>query len=183
MMGSLFMIFALILVLGGGGYAIWMVLSEGPTDAAEETQSDADTSKAGLNPIEKAKAAIAKIPFLQTEEVVNEGTTSEAASPPAGITLPTEPAPKPDTTVAPTVNLASNTGEIDNSLTSSVTDFLADLHIGGVRSGSNARIMLNGESYGIGDVVDSQTELHFIGTQAGKLLFRDKNGIVYAKTF
>lgn len=179
-LSSLFIILALVLVLGGGGYAIWLVLSESPTnDTQSEVSSEGVATSPKLNPIEKAKAAISKVPFLKTEEVVNEGAEPETApAPKQSDSQTTSPEPAVETPTGST-----SVEALDSNLKQAVSAFLSSAHIGGVRSGANARVMLNGESYQTGEEVDSHTGLTFVGTQGGKVLFRDKNGIVYAKSF
>ena len=56
-------------------------------------------------------------------------------------------------------------------------------HIGGIRTGNHARIMLNGTRYEIGEEVAPQSGLRFVGAQNNTLRFRDENGIVYTKSF
>jgi len=187
---SLLMIAALILVLGGGGYAIWMVLTEGPagmsyaTPAAESqsaTQAQADSTDKPLNPIEKAKAALAKIPFLQTEEVINAGASSVDTEKTEAIQTDLAPVQN-NAAVDAAVSTTAATTSGENGKQTAAT-FLANAHIDGVRSGSNPRVMLNGDNFIIGDIIDSTTGLKFIGIQDQKLLFRDRNGIVYGKSF
>ena len=43
--------------------------------------------------------------------------------------------------------------------------------------------MLDGENYNINDTVDAATGLVFIGTRDQRLLFKDRNGIIYVKSF
>ena len=188
MLSSLLMIFALIVILGGGGYVIWNVLSAPPSDGTSQTSESAPASneneKKSSNPIDKTKAAIAKVPVSKAEEVVSEGDAApapKAASSESQISDNASDETKETEGLAETA--ATSPTPSAGDLKDAVSYFLSNAHIGGMRSGENPRIMLNGESYAVGDRVDLKTDLRFVGMQNGKLLFRDKNGIVYAKSF
>ena len=43
--------------------------------------------------------------------------------------------------------------------------------------------MINAESYTIGEIVDEETGLSFEGIKDGKILFKDRNGFFYLKSF
>ncbi|MFP4674131.1 MAG: hypothetical protein ACLFO5_06025, partial [Opitutales bacterium] len=66
---------------------------------------------------------------------------------------------------------------------SEATELLKYADVGAVRSGENARVMLNGEYYRVGDLVDKDTGLVFKGIKGEKLLFQDRNEIYYLKSF
>jgi hypothetical protein len=64
-----------------------------------------------------------------------------------------------------------------------VSEFLKNAHIGGVRTGDRPKLLLNGQSYDQGDLIDPGTGLRFIGLRDKKLAFQDAQGIVYIKSF
>ena len=84
------------------------------------------------------------------------------------------PLPEPET--APT-NQASVPSE------NGAASFLTSAHIGGVRAGDRPKLIMNGESYVPGDLVDDRFGLRFVGIRDEKLAFKDENGIVYLKSF
>ena len=84
---------------------------------------------------------------------------------------------------APTTTKAAVDAAASQALKQAVSIYLQSVHIGGVRTGPRARIMLNGENYDINDIVETTIGLKFIGTRNQKLLFQDPNGVTYAKSF
>lgn len=184
-LGSIFMILLLLLLLGGAGAGIWYLLQAKDNTPIEETPElvihqgsppPAPIEEApSEGPIAKAKNILAKLPFnSEPEAAAPQATTPEA---PAPAEASAESAPVVLQTSAPkTITGSGNIRE-------QVTTFLTSVHIGGVRSGANARVMLNGEYYNIGDIVEQSTGLVFKGTNEQKLEFMDRNGIRYRKSF
>lgn len=78
---------------------------------------------------------------------------------------------------------AQNPATLDESLRPEVLKFLANNTFDAVRNGKNARILLYGEAYEIGDTVEPTTDLVFIGARNQELLFQDRNNIIYVKRF
>jgi len=59
---------------------------------------------------------------------------------------------------------------------------LNSIHIGGVRTGAKAKIIISGTTYVVGGF-ESETDLCFDGIRNRKLALKDKNGVVYLKSF
>ncbi|MEM7790783.1 MAG: hypothetical protein AAF546_05225 [Verrucomicrobiota bacterium] len=164
-LAGILVIVVLLLIFGGGGYGIWYVLKgmdSGQSELAEETEAGS-TSSYGIT-LDRAKETIGAASTGAIDEVMEviPGEESEAF----GTELVVEEAPK--------------TSPKEQK---EITDFLENAVYGGVRSGSNARVMINGESYRAGDEIFEIVGLVFVGTKDGQLVFRDKNGIVYTKRF
>ena len=173
-----------LLIVAGSGYGIWHVLlrSDAP---AESTTESAETSTALSNPIERAKKAIDAIP---TDEIP---TILEIEPEPATLPTAKETAKKAKETEAQVAALAQTTREeaattATNALKAyqkEVTKYIQSLYIGAIRTGPRAKAMLNDQSYEIGDTVDPNTDLVFIGTRNNRLVFKDRNGKKYVKSF
>ena len=73
--------------------------------------------------------------------------------------------------------------QANTAVTDAASQFLRNVHIGALRTGNQAKVMLNGVYYAINDVVDAETELRFLGTRAQQLVFKDRNGTIYVKSF
>lgn len=178
---SVLVLLILLLVLAGAGYGLWKVLQTPEDPAAETTEVTAEAPTEDSNtkkgPIQKAKDAIAKVPVADVEDITgssapdlaNEKTIEEA--PPAETAEATP-------VVAETVPIGS--AESSKQL---VSQYLSGIHIGGVRKGERPMILIQGESFHVGDVVHSETGLKFDGLRDGRLAFRDSHGIVYLKSF
>ncbi len=186
---SILMFFVLFLILAAAGGGIWWVLrapadSETPNTAtvtSDTTVSAPVATPDQATPIARAKAAIASVPVAEVPDFSVVPVT------------PAQPAPlaQPQPQVAPPQAAhqkierpaPQRPARASSELQQTVTAFLADIHIGGVRSGTNPRVMINGESYNPGDLIDETTGLTFAGIKDGRLLFKDRNGIYYAKSF
>ena len=169
---SIALITVLILIFGGGGYTIWeMFLQSGGESQPSEPVEVAPATEP-KNPIERTQATIDQVPITNMETITGE--SSVPVAPPVDITEVTAAEPTAEAT-APTIQ----TGD----LRTSVSSFLSSANIGMVRSGAKARVMLNNENYRIGDVVDPTTDLIFLGTKDGKLVFKDRNEVTYVKSF
>ena len=143
---------------------IWYLFQSDPSKPTEDAvQELTPEAAAPTNPIERAKATIDSVPDRTLDAVIDAPEVPTAAE-----TAASAQAPK----VAQTEQLKE-----------AISEYLQNLHIGGVRTGERARIMLNGQNYDINDIVDATTGLKFIGTRNQKLLFKDPNGITYVKSF
>ena len=164
-LSSILIVVAMLFILAAAAGGIWFLLrSDGPEqlESAEITAPAAAPS----NPIEPAKASIATVPDRNLDK-----------------TLGTESAPEPITQLVAEPIVAELSPAIPTSLKESVSKYLQNIHIGGIRTGERARIMLDGANYNINDTVDAATGLVFIGTRDQRLLFKDRNGIIYVKSF
>jgi flagellar basal body-associated protein FliL len=177
-LASILVIVALLLILGAAGGGIWYILQGDVSSLTEESAStdtdpvkttpaepapvEAAPVKTGfVNSIQRTKETIAEVPAAQVNDILKSEVNTKSK---AEVTHHPEPA------------YSENHKE-------AVSDFLSNVHIGGVRTGVNARIMLNGQNYELNDTVYGATGLTFIGTQDQKLLFRDRNGVIYVKSF
>lgn len=188
MLTSIIVIILLLAILGGSGYGLYYVLRN-PSDntdvsATTEKKAQPEVTKkesGGLlsGPIAKAKETIASIP--NSEDALEE---KEASAPvvqaPEKTKPPVPAAPTETTSVAPP---KAESPAVKAPQTSAVSEFLQNAHIGGVRTGDRPKLILNGQSYNQGDLVDPDTGLRFAGMRDEKLAFRDARGIVYLKSF
>lgn len=177
-----------ILAAAAGGIIWWILGMSSGESQPEEPVANHETSAAQeapeptpsiTNAVQRAKAVIATVPTSEIPEVTSATDTFEIApeaapkiAQPIQKSLPpaqTQTSPK---TVAPT-----------NARQQAVTDYLAGIHIDGVRSSSNPKVMIDGQSYLIGDEINEETGLSFSGIQDGRLLFKDRSGIYYLKSF
>lgn len=148
---------ALFLIVATAATGIWYLL-----DSATTTANNNGTTEVSTNsPVQLVQQTIENVQGDKFEMGLNQTTTHDASI----------------------QKLAADTNRRVINLRGAVTDYLQNADISGVRTGSNARIMLNGESYNINDVVDQGTGLKFIGTRNQQLRFKDRNEIVYLKSF
>jgi len=199
-LASVLLIFAMLAVLAGAGYGIWFVFAgndtpgEAPANAAR-TQNDSPPKEssqpdAGRGPIAKAKEVVADISTGDLDAIAGSGDDDPAP----GSSVKTADVEPP----AATVSDPSAGGDLDpanggtavpastgpsTALREKVSGFLSEAEIGAVRAGEEARVMLNGTSYRIGDLVDAETGLIFVGTREQRLVFRDRNEVYYVKSF
>lgn len=181
---GLLIIIALLMILGAAAAGIFWVLKapSGETDNAPTTTEEATTTAAQpANPIERAREAIDKVPVATVPEI----KSTPVSTPPPAITPPpvtTEPPAITQPPIIPQEIPAQPTAPV-SGLQQAVTQFLADAHIGGVRTGSSPRVTIGGETYNAGEVIDDDLNLTFEGIQDGRLLFKDGNGVHYLKSF
>lgn len=168
---SIALIIVLMLILGGGGYAVWEMFMQAEATPETSQQTATETPEQPKNPIEHAKANIDKVPVADIDAITGESAEPVAPDAPENAITESKVSTPPEPT--------AQTGD----LRTSVSGFLSSTQIGMVRTGANARVMLNSESFRIGDVVDSNTGLIFLGTQEGKLVFKDRNEVTYHKSF
>ncbi len=196
---SLIVITLLLAILGGAGYGLYYILSN-PSEATENT-AEPDANKAAAastetsddaperGPIAKARETIANLPDSEAWRDAKDETTASEAEQKTGKDVQ-EKAPKPDeateaATAAPEAEAepAPEPPTIDASRTDSISEFLQTAHVGGVRTGDQPKLILNGQSYNKGDLIDADNGLRFIGIRDGKIAFRDTQGVVYIKSF
>jgi hypothetical protein len=171
---SILLIGVLFLILGASGFGIWHLLhsdTSSPEPATTElVATDKPASTGG--PISKAQVMIATVDSTTLPEVIE----SETVLPSAKLTSNPGPKTRAEGAPQPTAPTAADLNE-------KVTQFLTSATIGAVKVGAQPRMMLNGESYNIGDVIDSDTGLSFVGTKDKRLVFKDQNRIFYLKSF
>ena len=208
---SILIVVLLFLILCGAGLGIWWILKQPVADepsigaaailessVSPEGETTTQTSEA-TGPIARAKAVIAEVPTEQVEEIIAPAQTTPADEP---TEAPAPTAPEVTTTDLPEAtpndsndsndsNESGESGEpgtttaaaVNTATRATVIAFLSEVHIDGVRSGTNPKVMIAGESYLTGDKVDEPTGLSFEGIKNGKLQFKDRNGIYYLKSF
>ena len=203
---SVIIIFVLLAVLGGSGLGLWYVLkdpgdqpgkvaeSEPPADdgsaSASESQGNSITG-----PIAKATEAVESVPTEALDEVISEEPSprDQAQRPPEDANGSSTKSPEPKADAAQvagsqteptgaTRQIADPAGA-DQELVQTVSNFLSQVHIGGVRTGERPMVIVDGQNHTPGGVVDPETGLRFTGIRSGKLAFTDKNGVVYLKSF
>lgn len=185
MLPSIVMILILLLVLGGAGFGLWKVLlasndTENNSGSTTNSTATALPAKPKSNtPIQKAKATIAKVPETDLAAIIGDlpPTPDRNTAKPANIQQSTPYEVLPE---QPRLPASNQLIEADKQAASS---FLSNIHIGGVRTGERPIIILDGERYNVDDVVHVETDLKFHGLRDGRLAFRDRNGIVYLKSF
>lgn len=155
-------------------------------------------------PIAKARAVVAKIQDQDPEEAWQESaepppTATPIASPPSEARPEVALSPSralPEVNSSPSVaatrnqpaedqkpESAAQPTPVDTKLTNTVSEFLQKAHIGGVRTGQQPKLILNGSGYDQGDLIDPATGLRFLGLRDKKLAFQDAQGTVYVKGF
>ena len=179
-LGSILIIAALLFILAAAGGGIWFLLKSNEPESTDDATTTLEASPS--NPVERAKATIATVPdrnldsVLEAEATPDKSAASAPVAPVAPVAKPTQVTQVAKPTQVPQVTQPK-------SLKETVSQYLQNVHIGGIRSGPRARIMLDGENYNINDTVQTTTGLIFIGIRDQKLLFKDSNGIVYVKSF
>jgi hypothetical protein len=202
-MMSFVVIALLFLVLIGAGYGLWKVLQmpAGEKSPAPEAGSAQAPPKATFSPaaaIEKAKTNIAAVPEVPdtlledpkseldttTAPQVSAATSMVATAPGTQTSEPAKPTTGPATPSVSAVSAvsAASTEAIEKNK-QLVSDYLRDLHIGGVRQGERPMVLIDGHNYLVGDTIQAATGLKFAGLRDGRLAFRDKYEIVYLKSF
>ncbi|MDG1300204.1 MAG: hypothetical protein P8R37_01275 [Opitutae bacterium] len=167
-LSSILIIAAILFILAAAAGGIWLLLRSDKPELVEGLETAAPAANPS-NPVERAKVTIATVP----ERNLNEALDPKSAQEPGNEAVAelsheaiVEPSPANST-----------------SLKESVSKYLQNVHIGGVRMGAQARIMLDGSNYKINDNVDAATGLIFIGIRDQRLLFKDSNGTIYVKSF
>ena len=181
---SIALIIVLMLILGGGGYAVWeLFMQPGTTAESAEVQSMQPPAEP-QNPVERAQAVIEQVPLANSDAIRAQNPAPPTPAAPTAPTAPIAPAASAEQPIAiAEVEPTPTTEAAIEDLRSSVSKFLSTASIGMVRTGANARVMLNQQNYRIGDEVEASTGLIFKGTQNGKLVFKDRNEVTYHKSF
>lgn len=187
---SLVIIFILIAILGGTGYGLYYVLkspgeSGEPSSAktSETTDTEGDSGGFLSGSITKAKAAITKKTGNDASAAEDADLAEELAPSVQTAEDATAEATKTTETTKTAETAKTNQESAATATESSVAEFLKTAHIGGVRTGERALLILNGESYKKGDLIHPEYGLRFIGFRDEKLAFRDDKGIIYIKSF
>ncbi|WP_269522226.1 hypothetical protein [Coraliomargarita parva] len=170
-LASLLLILAILLVIGGACGGIWYVLMGSQPESGDATTTNtppvvASTTPSG--PIAKAKAVVEQVAQAEADA----GALLNPAEPVAVKPVQAE-------TSAPKADSKVDTNEYRDQ----VSAYLSDAQVGAVRTGNQARVMLDDISYVIGDTVEPSTGLVFVGTKDGRLVFKDRNGVYYLKSF
>ncbi|MGZ0710251.1 hypothetical protein ACWPKO_18130 [Coraliomargarita sp. W4R53] len=180
---SVIIIIILLIILAAAGFGLWKILnlsqdvdaSTAAVTSAESAESSATAPKAPKNPIEKAKAAIAQVPGTDVDAITQE--------PSAPVSLPAIIAETEVTATLPVVPEPDVPNSIIETNKQAVSQYLSNIHIGGLRKGERPMVILGGERFDVGDIVQAETGLKFDGLRNGRLAFRDHHGIVYLKSF
>jgi hypothetical protein len=184
LLGSIVVILGLLILLGACSYGLYYVLMSpsedaNTTDSAESANLPEEGKEASGNrltgPIAKAKQVVAEMQDPESAWI------EEKAPMPVEKPSQQEIEAKP-VAIAEAVPVAS-TPSVDSSTTSAVSEFLKNAHIGGVRTGNRPKLLLNGQNYDQGELIDPGTGLRFIGLRDQKLAFQDAQGITYIKSF
>ena len=169
-LSSILIVVAILFILAAAAGGIWFLLRSDEPEQLKSTEIAAPAAAAS-NPVERAKASIATVPDRNLDKALGTESAPEPSTQAAA-----EPIEAELSAIEPSV-------VIPISLKESVSKYLQNIHIGGIRTGERARIMLDGENYNINDTVDAASGLVFIGTRDQRLLFKDRNGIIYVKSF
>ena len=169
-LSSILIVAAILFILAAAAGGIWFLLRSDEPEQLKSTEIAAPAAAAS-NPVERAKASIATVPDRNLDKALGTESAPEPSTQAAA-----EPIEAELSAIEPSV-------VIPISLKESVSKYLQNIHIGGIRTGERARIMLDGENYNINDTVDAASGLVFIGTRDQRLLFKDRNGIIYVKSF
>ncbi|HAV14581.1 MAG TPA: hypothetical protein DCX06_13985 [Opitutae bacterium] len=193
---SILIIVALFIVLLAGAAGLWFILKSSSEETIQVIPSTAAQPTANVPtlqdvPNEPSAEPIQKHsitdPVARAKATIAEVQTAQQVSEMIGIEGPTAMAPPVESAVISTATKALtptlSTPAPSTELQAAVTEFLSTLHIDGLRSGSNPKVMINAESYLLGEEVNRSTGLTFEGVKDGKLLFKDRNGLYYLKSF
>ncbi|MFT5837290.1 MAG: hypothetical protein ACI9ZV_000794 [Candidatus Azotimanducaceae bacterium] len=162
---STLIVLVLLLVLCGAGYGLWMLIQ--PSESSRSTIADAGEApikRTSKNPIERAKNAINQVPVANVNAIRITRSSSK----------PIAQAP-PMTTSSPQGTIAASK--------KSASQYLSTIRIGGILNGEFPVIIIAGERFAVGDVVQAETVLKFNGIRDERLAFRDSHGIIYLKSF
>ncbi len=189
---SIVIILILLGILGGSGYGLWYVLRAPSGNSPKETSAGLAPSKEaaqqsdGLfsNAVAKAKETIAKVEDAAVDEALDmkaAPAVPDAPPPPVQEKTETTETALPEENFEPPPPQSGKM--VDQALVGVVSEYLASIHIGGVRTGERPKVIIEGVSYEVGDLLVAETGLRFAGLRNGKLAFKDENGVVYLKSF
>jgi hypothetical protein len=178
---SILIILALLLMLSGAGYGLWLVLQTPPSDISETTKSAPPTSNAEepKNPIQKVQETIATVKPVDLEAIEADQATNPAVASPTSETGTDDESPSKNLTVAAPTPQPTNTEDYK----AIVSEYLAGIHVSGVRDSERPMVIIGGKSYFSGEILLEEPGLTFIGFRDKRIAFRDSNGIVYLKSF
>lgn len=175
------------------------LLSETDSATISQTESAAPSNPAATLPsVSEAPAPLNSETVLRLDSTTQKSDNSDSDTELESVMLappsenlgqiPSNPDPAPAPDPAPEVSPISTpnitpTIETDTGLSLAVSEYLTRAHVGGVRTGDRPKLILNGESYQPGDIVDPTSNLRFIGLRDGKLAFQDSQGTIYIKSF
>jgi hypothetical protein len=180
---SIIIIAVLFLILSAAAAGIWYLLKSDQQSSSEEqpTASASVSTPVANGPISKAKKTIKKVPVADFAKIEGAAITNSTSVPEPQVV------PVPQATTVPEFELKKipepAAVKLNEQLKQAASQYLQNVHIGALRTGPRARVMLNGVNYAVNDVVDSNTGLRFLGTRDQRLVFKDKNGTLYVKSF
>ncbi|MEN8829907.1 MAG: hypothetical protein ABF322_06290 [Lentimonas sp.] len=199
---SIAIIAALFLILAAVAVGIQLVLMPTPeetptaeTPAAEnqavtappthEVTPTAQPKKAITSQIARTKEVIATVPVMETIPNISEPPPTAKAPTQINITSNEVTSAKstPVDVAQESTQQMQASAEKRAEIRDAATLYLAGTHIDGLRNGSKPKVMINAESYLVGEIVDETTGLSFEGLKDGKILFKDRNGLYYLKSF
>jgi len=196
---SIAIISALFIILVVIAIGIWLVLRPAGSEAEPIAESSAkiqSPAPEASDPVTEPRATMTS-QIARTKETIANVPVMEALPsmsdplPAVEATQPSQDAPSPvihmKSTPVAVPQETSHTAQINAqqraALQSAAAQYLAQIHIDGLRSGSKPKVMINAESYTIGEIVNEETGLSFEGIKDGKILFKDRNGFFYLKSF
>lgn len=199
-----------LLVLVGGFYGVRYLIKANPkpktfaktaatpataASPAAQPQPAAVSNKPHLvdNPTSSAGKAVAKVRDMiaardkrdkeeGVESVLADTPASDAAKPQATSSAAPQPSSQPPAVVtAPVVTAPEPTVPPSDAF----RQFVVNMRVNGVFQGENARAMLNGNMYHLGDVVDAKLSISFfkIDVDHNQLIFRDADGAIMARRY
>ena len=180
---SIIIIAVLFLILSAAAAGIWYLLKSDQQSSSEEqpTASASVSTPVANGPISKAKKTIKKVPVADFAKIEGAAIADSTSVPEPQVV------PVPQATTVPEFELKKipepEAVKLNEQLKQAASQYLQNVHIGALRTGPRARVMLNGVNYAVNDVVDSNTGLRFLGTRDQRLVFKDKNGTLYVKSF
>jgi hypothetical protein len=148
---------------------------------------DNPTSNAGKS-VAKARDLIAAVEKREQEQgvesVLSDTPTSPVKSAAAPAAMVTSPAAKP-TAVTPTPAPEPEAELPPSPPSEAFRQFVIGMRLNGVFQGENARAMLNGKMYHLGDVVDAKLGITFFkfDVENKQLIFRDTTGAIMTRRF
>jgi hypothetical protein len=186
---SIIIIGVLFLILSAAAAGIWYLLKSDKQSSSEEQPTASASASVPVStpvangPISKAKKTIKEVPVADFSKIEGAAIANSTSVPePKVVTVPV-----PQATTVPEFELKKipepEAVKLNEQLKQAASQYLQSIHVGALRTGPRARVMLNGVNYAVNDVVDSSTGLRFLGTRDQRLVFKDRNGTLYVKSF
>lgn len=135
-------------------------MSPGPTDSGQTEARPTPDAPAAATPVISAPA-------------VDSARTNVSAG---------EQRSSGQTVVAPGVS-ATTTLDSTPQASSAFRAFVASMRIFGVMNGRSPRVLINGRLIRVGDVVDNQLQIVFVGIKDGQLVFKDPTGATVSRQY